>query len=70
MFLYIGFIPNTDFLHNTALKLENGYIIVDSNGETNIEGIPGLISNQSVSNGILTNTVSEIVIYINNASNN
>ncbi|MCI8670449.1 MAG: FAD-dependent oxidoreductase [Bacilli bacterium] len=39
MFLYIGFIPNTDFLHNTALKLENGYIIVDSNGETNIEGV-------------------------------
>ena len=35
----IGFIPNTDFLHNTALKLENGYIIVDSNGETNIEGV-------------------------------
>ncbi|MCX4253732.1 MAG: FAD-dependent oxidoreductase [Bacilli bacterium] len=39
MFLYIGFIPNTDFLHNTDLKLENGYIIVDSNGETNIEGV-------------------------------
>ena len=39
MFLYIGFIPNTDFLHNTDLKLENGYIIVDSNGETNIDGV-------------------------------
>ena len=32
-------IPSTDFLHNTALKFENGYIIVDSNGETNIEGV-------------------------------
>lgn len=42
--------------------------IGDPNFNPNV--IPGLISNQSVSNGILTNTVSEIVIYINNASNN
>ena len=42
--------------------------IGDPNFNPNV--IPGFISNQSVSNGILTNTVSEIVIYINNASNN
>lgn len=39
MFIYIGFIPNTEFLKNTELKIENGYIIVDENNETNIKGV-------------------------------
>lgn len=39
VFLYIGFIPNTKFLENTDIKMENNYIIVDEEGKTNIEGI-------------------------------
>ncbi len=39
MFIYIGFIPNTPFLKNTELKIEDGYIVVDDNNETNIKGV-------------------------------
>lgn len=39
MFIYIGFLPNTDFIKNTDIKLENGYILTDVNGETNIRGV-------------------------------
>lgn len=39
MFIYIGFIPNTDFLSNTRIKLEDGYIITNELGETNISGV-------------------------------
>lgn len=39
LFIYIGFIPNTSFLENTDIKMEDNYIIVDEEGKTNIEGI-------------------------------
>ena len=39
VFIYIGFIPNTDFLENTEIKRESGYIIVDEHHETNIKGV-------------------------------
>lgn len=39
LFEYIGFIPNTDFIKNTEIKMEDGYIVVDEKGKTNIEGI-------------------------------
>lgn len=39
MFIYIGFLPNTIFLNNTDIKMENGYILVDQNYETNIPGV-------------------------------
>ncbi len=39
LFVFIGFLPNTDFLTNTSLKLENGYIIINDKGETNISGV-------------------------------
>lgn len=39
LFIYIGFIPNTSFLENTDIKMEDGYIIVDSKGMTNINGV-------------------------------
>jgi len=39
MFIYIGFTPNTEFLKNTELIIENGYIIVNEKNETNIKGV-------------------------------
>lgn len=39
LFIYIGFLPNTEFLKNTDLKMEDGYIIVDNNQETNMKGV-------------------------------
>lgn len=30
IFIYVGFIPNTDFLVNTDVKLENGYIVINA----------------------------------------
>lgn len=39
LFVYIGLDPNIEFLKNLNLKEENGYIIVDHNMQTNIEGI-------------------------------
>lgn len=39
LFIYIGFIPNTQFLANTSLKMANGYILVDDNQQTNIKGV-------------------------------
>lgn len=39
LFIYIGFTPNTDFLTNTNIKLDNGYIIVNEKYETNIKGV-------------------------------
>ena len=39
IFIYIGFIPNTDFLKNSGIEMDNDYIIVDSHHETNIKGI-------------------------------
>ncbi|MCI9280705.1 MAG: FAD-dependent oxidoreductase [Bacilli bacterium] len=39
LFIYIGFIPNTSFIENSDIKLDKGYILVDKNGATNIDGI-------------------------------
>ncbi len=39
LFMYIGSKPNTSFLTNTALKLEDGYIITNEDGLTNIPGV-------------------------------
>lgn len=39
IFIYVGFIPNTEFLERTNLKMEDGYIIVDNHHETNIKGV-------------------------------
>lgn len=39
MFVYIGYKPNTEFLENTAVKLDKGYIVVDNKYETNIKGV-------------------------------
>lgn len=39
IFIYIGFIPNTDFLEGTDIKREDGYILVDEHHETNIKGV-------------------------------
>lgn len=39
LFIYIGNIPNTEFLKETKILLENGYVIVDQNMKTNIDGI-------------------------------
>lgn len=39
LFIYIGFLPNTDFLKNSSIKLDNDYIVVNSKQETNIKGV-------------------------------
>ena len=39
IFIYVGFIPNTDFLESTDIKREDGYILVDEHHETNIKGV-------------------------------
>ncbi len=39
IFIYVGFIPNTNFLENTDIKMEDGYILVDEHHETNIKGV-------------------------------
>lgn len=39
IFIYIGYLPNTDFLKSTNIKMENGYILVNEHHETNIKGV-------------------------------
>ena len=39
IFIYIGFIPNTDFLINSGINLADGYVLVDEHHETNIKGV-------------------------------
>lgn len=39
IFIYIGFTPNTEFLMNTNILMEDGYILVDNNYETNLKGV-------------------------------
>lgn len=39
LFIYIGFLPNTDFLKNTSIQLDNDYIVVNHKQETNIKGV-------------------------------
>ena len=38
-FIYIGQIPNTDFLNSLSITDKNGYILVNSQFETKINGI-------------------------------
>ena len=40
VFIFVGWLPNTKFLENTKIKLnEAGYIVTDDNMNTSIEGI-------------------------------
>ncbi len=39
LFTYLGFVPNTTFLDSLNLNNDKGYILVDDNYETNINGI-------------------------------
>ena len=40
IFVFVGWLPNTKFLNNTAIKLnEAGYIITDDNMNTSVQGI-------------------------------
>jgi thioredoxin reductase (NADPH) len=40
VFVFVGLLPNTQFLQNTPIKLdENGFILVDNNLQTAIEGV-------------------------------
>ena len=39
IFIYVGFIPNTDYLKGSGIKMEKGYILVDEHHETNIKGV-------------------------------
>lgn len=39
LFVYIGFVPKTNFLSELQITDDFGYILVDSNYETNIKGI-------------------------------
>ena len=40
IFVFVGWLPNTKFLNNTDIKLnQNGYIVTDANMQTSIEGI-------------------------------
>lgn len=66
LFLYIGFIPNTLFLKNTDLKMEDGYILVNKNQETNIKGVyaAGDVTKKEVYQ--LINAASEGAISVNN----
>ncbi len=39
IFIYVGYYPNTDFLKQTNILMEDGYILVDAHNETNIKGV-------------------------------
>ena len=39
VFLFVGWQPNTKFLENSNIKLENGYIVTTENMETGIDGV-------------------------------
>lgn len=40
IFIAVGIVPNTDFLQNTEVALdENGYIVAGENGRTNVDGV-------------------------------
>lgn len=39
LFIYIGLVPNINFLKNIDIKTENKYILVDEKMKTNIQGI-------------------------------
>lgn len=39
LFIYIGFVPDTDYLRNIGVELNDQYVLVDDNMQTNIPGI-------------------------------
>lgn len=39
LFILNGYTPNSEFINNLDLKLDNGYIVVDKNMKTNIDSI-------------------------------
>ena len=39
LFIYIGFVPDTNFTNNLNINKDHDYIIVDENNKTNIDGI-------------------------------
>lgn len=39
IFIYIGLVPNTDYLKGKIKLSEDGYIITDENMKTDIEGV-------------------------------
>ncbi len=39
LFIYVGFVTDTEFIDSLNITDEDGYIIVDSNQETNVDGI-------------------------------
>lgn len=39
IFVFIGYEPNISYLKNLNINIDNGYIVVDENMKTNIEGI-------------------------------
>ena len=39
LFVYIGYVPDTDFLKDSSVLLEDGYVVVDSSMKTNVNGI-------------------------------
>lgn len=39
LFVYIGFTPDTGYLEETNVKIENQYVVTDENGKTSVDGI-------------------------------
>lgn len=39
VFVFAGYVPNTKWLENTKIELNNGYIVTNEHGATNIDGI-------------------------------
>ena len=39
LFVYIGYVPDTEFLKDSSVLLENGYVVVDGSMKTNVSGI-------------------------------
>lgn len=64
--LAIGFRPNTDFVKNTKLEmLENGAIISDKYGKTNVEDVYALGDCATVYNPQMDNFYSALATYAN-----
>lgn len=39
LFVYIGYVPDTQFLHSLGITLESDYVVVDENMKTSMDGI-------------------------------
>ena len=72
IFIYVGFIPNTDFLINSGVNLEDGYILVDEHHETNIKGVyaSGDVTKKEIYQIInAASEGAEAVVYMTNKTN-